>query len=131
MVLNHKMLILKKSIGKLYNRLTLLIITISLVTLITINSTMNDSLASENITNKTQTLSELFKKVEKSVVQISSEDETTTELLGTSILASGFVYDTDGHIITTNDVTAGGQDLHITFSDGTIYTGKIIGSDPH
>jgi serine protease Do len=130
MILNHNRLILKKSIAKLYDRMTLLIIAISLVTLITINYGMKDSLASENFTNKTQTLSELFKHVEKSVVQISSEDETTTELLGAR-LGSGFVYDTNGHIITNNHVTAGGKDLHITFSDGTIYTGKIVGSDPH
>src|ERR671913_2598 len=130
MILNHNRLIIKKSIAKLYNRMTLLIIAISLVTLITINYNMKDSLASGNIINKTQTLSELFKNVEKSVVQISSEDETTTELLG-SRLGSGFVYDTNGHVITNNHVTAGGKDLHITFSDGTIYTGKVVGSDPH
>jgi serine protease Do len=129
MILNHNMLILKNSIEKLSNRMTFLLIAISLVTLITINYSIKDSLASENITNKTQTLSELFKHVEKSVVQISSEDETT-ELLG-SRLGSGFVYDKNGHIITNNHVTAGGKDLHITFSDGTIYTGKVIGSDPH
>ncbi|MDW3603913.1 MAG: trypsin-like peptidase domain-containing protein [Nitrososphaeraceae archaeon] len=128
--MNHNRLILKKSIAKLYNKMTLLIIAISLVTLITINYSMKDSLASENFTNKTQTLSELFKHVEKSVVQISSEDETTTELLGAR-LGSGFVYDTNGHIITNNHVTAGGKNLHITFSDGTIYTGKVVGSDPH
>jgi S1-C subfamily serine protease len=91
---------------------------------------MKDSLAAENFTNKTQTLSELFKNVEKSVVQISSEDETTSELLGAR-LGSGFVYDTNGHVITNNHVTAGGKNLHITFSDGTIYTGKVVGSDPH
>ena len=130
MILNHNRLIIKKSIAKIYNRMTLLIIAISLVTLITINYNMKDSLASGNIINKTQTLSELFKNVEKSVVQISSEDETTTELLG-SRLGSGFVYDTNGHVITNNHVTAGGKDLHITFSDGTIYTGKVVGSDPH
>ena len=127
--MNHNNLILKKSIEKLYTRVTLLIIAISLLTLITNNYSIKDSFASENITNKTQTLSELFKNVEKSVVQISSEDETT-ELLG-SRLGSGFVYDTNGHIITNNHVTSGGKDLHITFSDGTIYTGKVIGSDPH
>jgi S1-C subfamily serine protease len=127
--LNHNNLILKKSIEKLYTPVTLFIIAISLLTLITINYSIKDSFASENFTNKTQTLSELFKNVEKSVVQISSEDETT-ELLG-SRLGSGFVYDTKGHIITNNHVTSGGKDLHITFSDGTIYTGKVIGSDPH
>jgi serine protease Do len=127
-MVNHK-LILQKSVEKLYNRMTLLIIAVTLVTLITINYSMEDSLATENITNKTQTLSELFKNVEKSVVQVSSDDETT-ELLG-SRLGSGFIYDTNGHVITNNHVTAGGKDLHITFSDGTIYTGKVVGSDPH
>ncbi len=130
MILNHNRLILKKYRDKLYNRMTLLIIAVSLVTLITINISMKDSLATENFTNKTQTLSELFKNVEKSVVQISSEDETTSELLGAR-LGSGFVYDTNGHVITNNHVTAGGKNLHITFSDGTIYTGKVVGSDPH
>jgi serine protease Do len=127
--LNHNNIVLKKSRGNLYNRITLLLLAISLVTLITVNYSIKDSFASENITNKTQTLSELFKHVEKSVVQVSSEDETT-ELLG-SRLGSGFVYDKNGHIITNNHVTSGGKDLHITFSDGTIYTGKVIGSDPH
>ncbi len=127
--MNHNNVVLKKSRGNLYNRITLLLLAISLVTLITVNYSIKDSFASENITNKTQTLSELFKHVEKSVVQVSSEDETT-ELLG-SRLGSGFVYDKNGHIITNNHVTSGGKDLHITFSDGTIYTGKVIGSDPH
>ena len=130
MILNHNRLILKKSVEKLYSKMTLLIIALSLMTLITINISMKDSLAAENFTNKTQTLSELFKNVEKSVVQISSEDETTSELLGAR-LGSGFVYDTNGHVITNNHVTAGGKNLHITFSDGTIYTGKVVGSDPH
>ena len=107
----------------------LLIIAISLTSLFTINYSIQDSFAADDITNKTHTLSELFKNVEKSVVQISSEDEST-ELLG-SRLGSGFVYDTNGHVITNNHVTSGGKDLHITFSDGTIYTGKVIGSDPH
>ena len=104
-------------------------IAVSLITLITITYSVDNSFATENTVNQTNPLSDLFKKVEKSVVQISSEDETTTTLLG-SRLGSGFVYDTNGHIITNNHVTSVAKDLHITFSDGTIYTGKVIGSDP-
>jgi serine protease Do len=129
MILNHNRIIFKKTVEKIYDRITFFIIAACLVTLITINYSMEDSLATEDIANKTQTLSELFKNVEKSVVQISSEDETT-ELLG-SRLGSGFVYDKNGHVVTNNHVTSGGKDLHVTFSDGTIYTGKVIGSDPH
>ena len=127
--MNHNRLIFKNTVEKLNDRITFFIIAASLVTLITINYSMEDSLATQDFANKTQTLSELFKNVEKSVVQISSEDETT-ELLG-SRLGSGFVYDKNGHVVTNNHVTSGGKDLHVTFSDGTIYTGKVIGSDPH
>jgi S1-C subfamily serine protease len=112
-----------------YNHIIVIMMTVSLMTLITIPYSLDDSFAIENTINQTNPLSELFKNVEKSVVQISSEDETT-DLLG-SRLGSGFVYDTNGHIITNNHVTSGAKDLHITFSDGTIYTGKVIGSDPH
>ena len=127
--MDYNKLIFNKSIATFYNKIILLIIAISLTSLFTINYSNQDSFAANDITNKTHTLSELFKNVEKSVVQISSEDEST-ELLG-SRLGSGFVYDTKGHVITNNHVTSGGKDLHITFSDGTIYTGKVIGSDPH
>jgi len=103
--------------------------TVSLVTLITIFYSLGDSFAIENTFEQTYSLSELFKKVEKSVVQVSSEDETT-DLFG-SRLSSGFVYDTRGHIITINNVTSGAKDLHIIFSDGTIYDCEVIGSDPY
>ena len=111
-----------------YNQVALLMMAVSLMTLITFTYSVDNSFAIENTINQTNPLSDLFKKVEKSVVQISSEDEATT-LLGNR-LGSGFVYDTNGHIITNNHVTSGAKDLHITFSDGTIYTGKVIGSDP-
>src|SRR5215203_2069443 len=67
-------------------------------------------------------IQELFSQIDKSVVQISSEDET---------IGSGFVYDSNGHIITTNSVIPTAKDPHVTFSDGTIYTGKVIGSEPY
>ena len=109
-------------------RLFMMLIAVSLLTLITFSYSANNIFAFED-TNDTNQLSELFKKVEKSVVQISSEDETA-DLLG-SRLGSGFVYDIDGHVITNNHVTTGAKSLHVTFSDGTVYTGKVIGSDPH
>ncbi|MDF2738624.1 MAG: degQ, partial [Nitrososphaeraceae archaeon] len=99
-------------------------IAVSLITLITITYSVDNSFATENTVNQTNPLSDLFKKVEKSVVQISSEDETTTTLLG-SRLGSGFVYDTNGHIITNNHVTSGAKDLHITFSDAVVLLNDV------
>src|SRR5215208_4561438 len=127
-ILNPKNLTFTKTREFFYNKVALLIMAVSLMTLIIVSYAVDNSFAIENTINQTNPLSDLFKKVEKSVVQISSEDETTT-MLG-SRLGSGFVYDTNGHIITNNHVTSGAKDLHITFSDGTIYTGKVIGSDP-
>ena len=126
--MNPKNLTFTKTRELFYNQVALLMMAVSLMTLITFTYSVDNSFAIENTINQTNPLSDLFKKVEKSVVQISSEDEATT-LLGNR-LGSGFVYDTNGHIITNNHVTSGAKDLHITFSDGTIYTGKVIGSDP-
>ncbi len=75
------------------------------------------------------TLPDLFTKVEKSVVQVTDVDTTTP--LGAR-LGSGFVYDNDGHIITNYHVVAGsrGENIQITFLDGTIYQAKVVGGDP-
>src|SRR5690606_9762024 len=74
------------------------------------------------------TLPELFARVEKSVVQITDSHET--DLLA-SRLGSGFVYDTNGHIITNYHVVNGGGRLDVTFLDGTVYRASLIGSDPY
>lgn len=75
-------------------------------------------------------LSKLFDQVQQSVVQISSSDENISQQLGFR-LGSGFVYDKIGHIITNNHVVSGSGELLVTFPDGSIYKGQLIGSDPH
>ena len=73
------------------------------------------------------TLPDLFTKVEKSVVQITDRNENDQL---DSRLGSGFVYDTNGHIITNYHVVNGGGRLDVTFLDGTVYRASLIGSDP-
>ena len=74
-------------------------------------------------------ISNLFRKVEGSVVQVT--DPNTPGLLGPR-LGSGFVYDSEGHIITNNHVVAGGNgDLDVTFLDGNVYNAKLVGADPY
>lgn len=77
--------------------------------------------------NTELTLPDLFTKVEKSVVQITDSDETDPL---DSRLGSGFVYDTNGHIITNYHVVSAGGRLDVTFLDGTVYRASLIGSDP-
>ena len=73
-------------------------------------------------------LTDLFQRVEKSVVQITDSGERD---VFESRLGSGFVYDDNGHIITNDHVVSGGGNrLDVTFPDGTVYRASMIGSDP-
>jgi S1-C subfamily serine protease len=44
-------------------------------------------------------------------------------------LGSGFVYDTDGHIVTNYHVIEGAESIEVTFLDGNITSAEIIGLD--
>ena len=44
---------------------------------------------------------------------------------------SGFVYDTEGHIITNNHVVEGASSITVTFIDGTIFKATLVGNDPY
>lgn len=44
---------------------------------------------------------------------------------------SGFVIDTDGHIVTNNHVVEGATDIEVNFVDGTIVRGTVVGTDPN
>lgn len=43
---------------------------------------------------------------------------------------SGFIYDSQGHIITNNHVVENANEILVTFADGTEVTAKIVGTDP-
>jgi serine protease Do len=45
-------------------------------------------------------------------------------------LGSGFVYDTQGHIVTNNHVVADSTRVVVTFSDGSQAEAKVVGTDP-
>jgi serine protease Do len=43
---------------------------------------------------------------------------------------SGFVWDEEGHIVTNNHVVEGADKIKVTFSDGAIVPGTVVGVDP-
>jgi 2-alkenal reductase len=43
---------------------------------------------------------------------------------------SGFIYDTQGHIVTNNHVIAEADTVNITFADGSVVEAEVIGTDP-
>ncbi len=85
-------------------------------------------------------LNAIFNKVENSVVQItskvppplssSSQDPSNPDQQNATALGSGFVYDTQGHIITNNHVVSNAKIVDVTFIDGNRYTATVIGKDP-
>src|ERR1700678_2532213 len=44
---------------------------------------------------------------------------------------SGFVIDTDGHILTNFHVVQGAQTIEVTLGDQSRYKGKLVGADPN
>jgi S1-C subfamily serine protease len=93
---------------------------------------------SQNATESSP-LTQIFKQVENSVVQITSRVPNPNmqiiingnPLGGQSTrLGSGFVYDKQGHIITNNHVIDGATTADVTFVDGNSYRAKVVGNDP-
>jgi S1-C subfamily serine protease len=84
-------------------------------------------------------LTSIFKKVENSVVQITSKvSNVDNNIIVNGVplqsqstrLGSGFVYDKEGRIITNNHVVEGSKTVNVTFVDGNTYTAKVVGTDP-
>ncbi len=46
------------------------------------------------------------------------------------LLGSGFVYDQDGHVVTSSHVVENMSEVMVTMNDGTVVTGKVLGKDP-
>ncbi len=46
-------------------------------------------------------------------------------------LGSGFIWDTDGNIVTNNHVVDSATEILVTFSDGTTVPATVVGADPY
>jgi S1-C subfamily serine protease len=46
-------------------------------------------------------------------------------------LGSGFVWDTQGHIVTNNHVVEGASKIEVTFADGTTLPATLVGADSY
>ena len=85
-------------------------------------------------------LPDVFQKVENSVVQITSTTSNPNEIIiqngvpatgRSTALGSGFVYDSQGHIVTNYHVIDGATRADVTFTDGNTYSANVVGKDPN
>ena len=79
-------------------------------------------------------ISKIFKDVQGSVVQITRENQPTSNDgpsdENVTSLGSGFVFDKQGRIITNHHVVSDSKSVDVTFIDGNRYVASVIGSDP-
>ena len=83
------------------------------------------------------TVGEIYRRANEGVVEIGV---TSTSRANDAPLpfgeremqqsGSGFVYDTDGHIVTNYHVVDGASSIEVTFADGSRYDATVVGSDP-
>ena len=81
----------------------------------------------------------LYEKCIPAVVQVESVTTVVPKILGPFGLdipkmrgqGSGFIIDTEGHILTNNHVVDKASTVKVVLSDGTQLEGKVIGSDPN
>ena len=71
-----------------------------------------------------QALIDLYERVNLAVVALLVEGD------GGGGLGSGFVIDTEGHIVTNHHVVEGASDIEVDFASGLKVRGRVLGSDP-
>jgi len=88
------------------------------------------------LTNSEQATIDLFEKSAPSVCYITTLNQqrdywsrNITEIPSGS--GSGFIWDTNGHIITNFHVIQNGSKLRVTLSDGNSWDAEVVGTEPN
>lgn len=83
-------------------------------------------------TAEEQLFNTLYERVSPSVVSLSvlRQTEMSSNFGGVALgRGTGFVYDTDGRIVTNYHVIDGAVRIEVSFIDGTIALGELVGGD--
>jgi len=80
------------------------------------------------VSDEDQVLIDLYARLNPSVVNISVYTTQNGALVQIG-QASGFVYDSQGHIVTNAHVVEGGDSYEVTFSDGLIREANLVAED--
>jgi S1-C subfamily serine protease len=77
---------------------------------------------------------QIYEEAGPSVVHITSRSQVYDFWRGVvpqEGTGSGFVFDTDGHILTNNHVVDGAEEIKVVLADGTSLTADVTGTDPY
>ncbi len=75
-------------------------------------------------------LTNIYDRLAPSVVNIEVVVSNGSGAAGTDVgRGSGFVYDTEGHIVTNLHVVTGAQQIEVTFNDGYVISADVVGTD--
>jgi S1-C subfamily serine protease len=81
----------------------------------------------------TLSIADIYKSAYKGVVEIMVTTSAQASPFGGSqsqrAQGSGWVYDTNGDIVTNDHVVSGAQSISVKFWNGSIYKAKVVGSD--
>ena len=85
--------------------------------------------------SETSTIGEIYKASAAAVVEITVSSAGQTNQFGggggtQQAQGSGFVYDTEGHVITNQHVVDGAESVSVKFANGKTYSATVIGTDP-
>ena len=80
------------------------------------------------VTETEQLFASIYNRVSPSVVSINVSGVINNREFASS--GTGFVIDTQGHIVTNDHVVDSASLIEVNFIDGTIVKGKIVGLDP-
>jgi putative serine protease PepD len=75
----------------------------------------------------------IYKRTYRGVVEVKVNSQASDPFGGTRQQAaegSGFVYDTNGHVITNQHVVDNATSVKVTFWNGQSYSATVVGTDP-
>ena len=94
------------------------------------------TIATASVSASGPTIHQIYERTHKGVVEITGSETTSTntpfgaQKQKATVQGSGFVYDSNGHVVTNFHVVQGTHSMKVAFIDGSTYPASVVGDDP-